>query len=85
MKCKECKKEYDEKDFLMGSTTCYKCVYSEKLKKITLKKSKVKRCKYCNCEIPKSRWAYCSDECLQTYSDNSRRNYWTIKFKSIQL
>lgn len=82
MICPSCCIEKEEKDFLKKST-CYKCQYKEKVNVAKTLKRKI--CKHCKTDLPKHRWRYCSEECLQEEAKKYKKDYWTNKIKSQKI
>lgn len=86
MICETCKKDLDQKDFILRNTSCYRCVYKEKSKLCPKKKKeKANNCKICGSEIPKNdkkrqRWIYCSSECFEKGHTITMNSHWTKVF-----
>jgi hypothetical protein len=90
-KCVNCFKMTEEKDFLLGSDKCYRCVYEIKKKNQVIDK-KNKKCKICKKEIliseyykKKPRSSFCSEECAKIGHNDVVNNYWTRRLRATPI
>jgi hypothetical protein len=87
MICIECKLVRDRKDFLLSGNMCYRCVYNEKMKKVSNKKEcKIKvnhKCKECGNKIDiiddksRQRRVFCCEECNFKFHKINKTSHWT--------
>lgn len=78
--CKDCQKMCPDADFLSSQKypdLCYKCVYAKKMSLFP----KIAKCKVCECKLPKGRWTYCSEECLEIGSKKLKTEYWAFNMQ----
>lgn len=78
MICSKCNVEKEDRYFLKDMDICAKCIYHEKLDKMS-DKLMIKYCKVCDKELIKGRWSYCSEECSREAHRLQNRNHWTRK------
>jgi hypothetical protein len=83
MICNRCKKDMAAKDFLLNQPACYKCIYQEKIKKQSKKKTK---CRECRREIKEFfRRVYCSEECAHVGHMKQNQGYWTRNVHATEI
>lgn len=82
MICFTCLVDRNDKDFLMGSTECYKCVY-EKKNVMEKSKPKINKCRVCTKNCSKHRWVYCSKKCAEIGELKQNKEYWFNMIRSV--
>ena len=85
MICDSCKTDKLITDFINSANICYKCVYRQKLEKMTGKRTeKHVFCRTCDKEIinqknlkKRQRTVFCSCECAEKGHKQQLNNHWT--------
>jgi hypothetical protein len=77
--CPECHIEMLDKDFF-GKEVCYRCIYKVKMQN----QENGKFCRICRSKINSSRWVYCSTKCSNIGELKMKKDYWSLKIKSVR-